>query len=198
MLKRVGNGLLFGALALVFIALPLYGVRHQFVLPEWKEVALYGMFVATAMVCGFRFDGWKALEGLKPKNISEDGLIIAEQKEYFQFAMFKLNLRIEKSVQPLYLVMVIYSILYFMCCMLCQKMGLAQVDIHLGSLSSACLGLSFSLFGLILVIMNRTVRSIKWGWLFFYAGLPILFQTWFPLLALPGIFVVLGKMLKTK
>lgn len=192
MLKRVGNALLFGALALVFIALPLYGVRHQFALPEWKEIALYTMFVATAMVCGFRFDGFKL------KNISEDGLIIGEQKEYFQFELFKFNLRIEKSVQPLYLVTVIYSILYFMCCMLCQKMGLAQVDIHLGSLSSACLGLSFSLFGLILVIMNRTVRSIKWGWLFFYAGLPILFQTWFPLLALPGIFVVFGKMLKTK
>lgn len=192
MLKRVGNVLLFGALALVFIALPLYGVRHQFIWPEWKEVALYAMFVATAMVCGFRFDGFK------PINISEDGLIIDEQKEYFQFALYKMNLRIEKSVQPLCLVTLIYSILYFMCCMLCQKMGLAQMDIQLGNLSLACLGLSFSLFGLILVIMNRTVRSIKWGWLFFYAGLPILFQTWFPLLALPGIFVVFSKMLKTK
>jgi len=190
--KRVGNALLFGVLALIFIALPLYGVRHQFALPEWKEQALYAMFVVTAMVCGFRFDGFK------PKNISEDGLIIAEQKEYFEFALFNKNLRIEKSVQPLCLATIIYSILYFMCCMLCQKMGLAQVDIFLGSLSLACLGLSFSLFGLILVIMNRTVRSIKWGWLFFYAGLPILFQTWFPLLAMPGIFVVLSKILKTK
>ncbi len=192
MLKRVGNALLFGALALIFIALPLYGVRYRFALPEWKEGALYVMFVVTAMVCGFRFDGFK------PKKISEDGLIIAEQKEYFEFALFNKNLRIEKSVQPLCLATIIYSILYFMCCMLCQKMGLAQVDIELGSLSLACLGLSFSLFGLILVIMNRTVRSIKWGWLFFYAGLPILFQTWFPLLALPGIFVILSKILKTK
>jgi len=192
MWKQIGNALLFGILTALFIALPLYGVRHEFKIPDWKEVALFAMLTATAMACGFRFDGFV------PKSVSEDGLIIAREKEYFQIAFFNRNLKIEKTVQPLYFVVLIYFILYFMCCMLCQKMGLAQVVIYLGSCSSACLGLSFSLFGLILVIMNRTVRSIKWGWLFFCAGLPILYQTWFPLLALPGIFVVLGKMLKTK
>lgn len=191
-MQQVRNALFFGVLTAIFIALPIYGVRHQLSLPEWKEVALYTMLVATAMACGFRF------EGFKPGNISEDGLIIPNEKEYFQFVFFKRNFKIEKTVQPLILALLIYSILYFMACLLCQKMELAKMVIYLGSCSSACLGLSFSLFGLILVIMNRTVRSIKWGWLFFYAGLPTLFQTWFPLLALPGIFVVLGKILKTK
>lgn len=189
---QVRNALLFGVLSVIFIALPIYSVRHAFSIPEWKEVAIYIMVIATAMACGFRF------EGFAPKNISEDGLIIPQEKEYFQLVFFKRNLKVEKTVQPLILAVLIYSILYFMCCLLCQKMELAKMVIYLGSCSSACLGLSFSLFGLILVIMNRTVRSIKWGWLFFYAGLPILFQTWFPLLALPGIFVILGKILKTK
>lgn len=191
-MQQARNALLFGLLAVLFIGLPLYGVRHDFSIPEWKEVALYVMVVATAMACGFRF------EGFQPKIVSEDGLIIPSKKEYFQFVLLKRNFKIQKTVQPLILAVLIYSILYFMCCLLCQKMQLAQVVIYLGSCSSSCLGLSFSLFGLILVIMNRTVRSIKWGWMFFYAGLPILFQTWFPLLALPGIFVVLSKILKTK
>lgn len=192
-LKAFGHALLFGALTLIFIAVPIYGVKHELSIPNWKEGALYGMCLVTALVCGFRFKGFK-----KPETISEDGLIIPKEKEYFEVTFKTYKLKIEKAVQPLYLAVIIYSILYFLCCLLCQKMGLAQVLIVVGPCSSACLGLAFALFGLIIVVMNRTARSIKWGWMFFYAGMPMLFTTWFPLLAMPGIFVVFNKMLKTK
>ncbi len=193
MLRRLGYALLFGSLVVIFIAVPIYGVKHELSIPNWKESALYVMCVITALVCGFRFKGFK-----KSETISEDGLIIPEQKEYFEVGLGKFKLKIEKSVQPLYVAVLLYTILYFLCCLLCQKMGLALFMVVMGPCSTVCLGLVFAIFGLIPVIMNRTASSIKWGWMFFFTGLPILFATWFPLLALPGIFVVLNKMLKTK
>jgi hypothetical protein len=140
--------------------------------------------------------------------------IITATTVYILHSLFDCASSKTRTVKLLPLLTVLYLCCYTTSAALCQKLNLTvislpapvgvQMNDNLFSGASCAivesLGLNLVIFAAVMQVARRILgrqrhktilRRLDWSYLVFMTGVSLIFSVWLPLLALPGIFVVL-------
>ncbi|HEY9677177.1 MAG TPA: hypothetical protein V6C76_04185 [Drouetiella sp.] len=194
-LRGIAVGLLLGTCISV---VPICGIRrtHQLVLNEPTQSIMFIEWVlASAITCG----------ALLPKLIAGDPRL--PKFEEVKNKPKRLAMQLAKP-----LCAVLFLLLYFAACGLCQRLNMGVFTADSTALHTArYIGLAIATVGLTIQVMsittalkdNATESSYNKPGIFqlrhpcFFAalvtlsGIPLVLGTWYPLFAIPGIFVAL-------
>ncbi len=165
-------------------------------IPEQLLLLVKGMLFGTTISLAplaliYHRQGWLFFHNL---DWSLKGFITLCFASSIIFCLRRPQLLLKKSIL---IGLSIYLFFYTACCALCQRLGwtliLAQTSNQISPISFTT-PIPIMILGWFLIALATVLQLAKpsrLSWLIFLSGIPLSFGVWFPLIALPGAWVVM-------